>query len=46
MKIKSGLWFGTGFDMGIYQKPVKVSVIALKSCPVSKPVLGQLVLDL
>ncbi len=33
MQIKSGIWFGTGFDMGIYQKPLIVTAIALKSCP-------------
>ena len=44
MQIKSGIWFATGFDMGIYQKPLIVTAIALKSCPLSKLVLGQLVL--
>ena len=45
MPIKSGIWFGTGFDMGIHQTPLIVSTTALKSCPSSKLVLGQLVLD-
>jgi len=45
MEIESGLWFGTGFDVRIYQKPVKLSTIVLKSCPLSKLVLGQFVLD-
>ena len=45
MQIKSGIWFGTGFGMGIHQKPLIVSTIALRSCPSSKLVLGQFVLD-
>ena len=36
--------FGTGFDMGICQKLLVVTVVALKSCPSFKLVLGQLVL--
>jgi len=45
MEIKSGIWFATGFDMGLYQKPVKVTSIVLKSGPLSKLVLGQFALD-
>ena len=45
MPIKSGIWFGTVFDMGIYQKPLSVTAIAFQSCPLSKRVLGQLVSD-
>jgi len=45
MQIKSGMWFGADFDMGIYQIPLSVTTIALKSCPLYKLVLGQLVLD-
>ena len=45
MQIKSGIWFGTGFDIGIYQKPFSVTDIALKSWPFSELVLGHLVLD-
>jgi len=45
MQIKSGIWFGAGFDMGIYQKQLIVPTIALRSCPSSKLVLGQVVLD-
>ena len=37
--------FGSHFEMGIYQKLLVVAIIALKSCPSSKLVLGQLVLD-
>jgi len=44
MQIQSGIWFGTGFGMGIYQEPFWVTTVALKSCPLSKLVLGQLVL--
>ena len=45
MTIKAGIWFGTGLDMGIHHKPFIVSTIALRSCPSSKLVLGQFVLD-
>ena len=45
MQIECGIWFGTGSDMGIHQKPFIVSTIAPKSCPSSKLVLGQVVLD-
>ena len=31
--------------MGIYQKPLSVTAIGLKNCPLSKLVLGQVVLD-
>ena len=37
--------FGTGFDVGIYQKLLGVTIAALKSSPSFKLVLGQLVLD-
>ena len=37
--------FGTGFEMGVYQKLLIVTVVALKSCPFFKLVLGQLVSD-
>jgi len=43
-KNKSGIWFDIGFDMGKHRKLLIVT-IALRSCPSSKLVLGQLVLD-
>jgi len=45
MSSESGTWFRTGFDMEIHHKPLLVSIIALRSCPSSKLVLGELVLD-
>ena len=45
MQIKSGIWFGAGFAMGIYQKPFSVKALGLKDCRLSKLVLGQLVSD-
>ena len=45
MQITSGIWFGAGFAMGIYQKPFSVKAIEVKSCSLSKLVLGQVALD-
>ena len=45
MQIKSGIRFGTSFDMGIYQKPFTVIAIGLKGCTLSKLVLGRVVSD-
>ena len=39
--IEFGMVFGTGFDVGICQI---ITVVALKSCPSFKLILGQLVL--
>ena len=45
MEIESGIRFYTVFDMEAHQKPLVESNFASKSCPSSKLVLGQLVLD-
>ena len=45
MQIKSGIWFCSGFDVGISQKPFTVIAIGLKGCTLSKLVLGRVALD-
>jgi len=45
MQIKSGIWFGIGFDMGIHQKPLISSTIGMKNSPSFKLVLGDFILD-
>ena len=37
--------FGTGVGMGIYRKLVVLTIVARKSCPSLKLVLGQFALD-